>query len=73
MIVDASFLRCKNIDITWRLSEKALNDLNLKSMSVTASMNNIFVIASNKFNGMDPELKNSVMPKTFTLGLAIGL
>ena len=73
MIVDASFLRCKNIDITWRLSKKALNDLNLKSMSVTASMNNIFVIASNKFNGMDPELKNSVMPKTFTLGLAIGL
>lgn len=73
MVVDASFLRCKSIDITWRLNKKTLAELKLKSLSVTASANNIFVIGSKKFNGMDPELKTSVMPKAFTLGIAIGL
>lgn len=73
MVVDASFLRCKSIDLSWRMGKKSLNYLNLKSLSVTASMNNVFVIASKKFNGMDPELKTSVMPKAFTLGVAIGL
>lgn len=72
-VVDASFLRCRNIDISWRLNKNTVDYLGLKSLSVTATLNNIFVIASKRFNGLDPELKNSVMPKSLSLSISIGL
>lgn len=35
-------------------------------------MNNLFVIASKKFDGFDPELGDSVQPKTYSVGLNVG-
>lgn len=72
-VVDASFLRLRGIDLTWRLNQKYLQKSKIRSLSITASGSNIFVIASKRFEGMDPELGNSVMPRSFTLGLSIGL
>lgn len=72
-VVDASFLRCRSIDLSWRLKKSSLDYLGLKSLSVTTSLNNIFVIASKRFNGFDPELKNSVLPKSFSVAISIGL
>ena len=39
---------------------------------MSASVNNLFVIASKRFNGFDPELDNSVMPKNYSLGISVG-
>lgn len=72
-IVDASFLRLRGIDLTWRLNQKYLRKSKIRSLSITASGSNIFVIASKRFAGMDPELGNSVMPRSYSLGLSIGL
>ncbi len=72
-VVDASFLRLRGVDLTWRLNQKHLKNTSIKNLSLTASANNIFVIASKRFAGMDPELGNSIMPKSFTLGISIGL
>ena len=72
MTVDASFLRCRSVDLSWRAGNKVLSALNFKSLNVTMSVNNLFVIASKRYNGFDPELGTSVMPKTFTMGLNIG-
>ena len=72
-VVDASFLRSRNIDLSWRLNKRVIDRLKFKSLTITASANNLFVIASKRFNGMDPELKNSVMPKAFSLGFSIGI
>ncbi len=72
-VVDASFLRNRGLDLEYRLAQKQAGVLGLRNASVTASVNNLFVIASKRFQGMDPELGNSVMPKTFSLGLRVGL
>lgn len=39
-------------------------------MSLT--VNNIFVICDSRFNGFDPELGNSVMPKIVSFGINVG-
>lgn len=72
MVVDASFMRWKNFDFSWRVDEKWISRANIRSLTVTASVNNLLVIASRRFNGFDPELNESVMPKTFSLGVALG-
>ena len=46
--------------------------MGLKTLSVNAGVSNLFVIASKKFNGFDPELGNSVQPKNYSLGVNIG-
>lgn len=73
MVVDASFLRCRSIDLNWRVDPKIINKANLRSLTLTASVNNLFVIASKRFNGFDPELDESVLPKTISIGFALGL
>ena len=40
--------------------------------SVNANINNLFVIASKKWNGYDPELGDSITPKIYSLGLSVG-
>lgn len=72
LTVETSFLRCGNISLGYRLNNKTLTKIGLRNLSVNASMSNAFVIASKRFNGFDPELDNSVMPKTFSLGINIG-
>ena len=44
----------------------------VKSLSINAIMNNVFVVADKKFHGFDPELGDSVQPKTYSFGITVG-
>ena len=44
----------------------------VKSLSLNAIMNNVFVIADKKFHGFDLELGDSVQPKTYSFGVTVG-
>lgn len=72
MLVKADFLRCQQMSLTWNVDERWCARVGLKSLQLNATMNNVFVIASKKFNGFDPELGNSVQPKTYSFGVNIG-
>ena len=72
MVVNASFLRCRNIGLSWEMKKEWCDKVHAKNLSVNFNMDNIFVIASKRFNGFDPELENSIMPRSFSLGLNIG-
>lgn len=72
MVVNASFLRCRNIGLSWQMKKEWCDKVHAKNLSVNFNMDNIFVIASKRFNGFDPELENSIMPRSFSLGLNIG-
>jgi TonB-linked SusC/RagA family outer membrane protein len=53
-IEDGSFLRCKNITLGYRLSQKMLSKIRLHSVRVYGSVTNAFLITS--YSGMDPEI-----------------
>lgn len=72
MVADASFFRCRQLSLGWRLEPKLCKRIGFKSLSLTATVSNLFVIASKRFNGFDPELGDSVQPKNYTLGINIG-
>lgn len=73
MVVNASFLRCNQISLSWNMDSKLCQKFGARSFSVNASVSNVFVIASKKFNGFDPELAdNSVMPRMFSFGFNVG-
>ena len=71
-LVKADFFRCQQMSLTWNVDERWCARVGLKSLQLNATMNNVFVIASKKFNGFDPELGNSVQPKTYSFGVNIG-
>ena len=71
-VVDASFFRCNNLSISWSAEQKLLSKLHLKNLSLSLSVANLFVIASDKFQGFDPELGDSVNPKTYSFGINVG-
>ena len=73
LVVSSSFLRCRNLALNWRMGAGTLKKLGLTNLSATFSVSNLFVVASNRFDGFDPELDESVMPKSFSLSLNIGL
>jgi len=72
MVVSSSFLRCRNIGLSWQMKRDWCDKIHAKNLSINFNMDNIFVIANKRFNGFDPELENSVMPRSFSLGLNIG-
>lgn len=72
-VVNASFLRCTQLSLSWDVDREWLKRFGLKSLSLSVIANNVFVICSKKFNGFDPELDNSVMPRTYSFGISVGL
>lgn len=72
-VVNASFFRCQQMSLTWNMNEKWCAHLGVKSLSLNLIMNNVFVIADKKFHGFDPELGDSVQPKTYSFGINIGI
>ncbi len=72
LVVNGSFLRCTDLSLTWRMASAMCRKIGLKSLSVNGSVSNLFVIASKRFNGFDPELGNSVQPKYFSIGMNVG-
>ena len=60
------------ISLAWNVERWLCQKIGVNSISLNATVNNIFVIASKRFNGFDPEVDNSVMPRTFSAGINIG-
>lgn len=72
MVVNASFLRCTQISVSWNMPTSTCAKFGATSFSISAHVNNPFVISSSRFDGFDPELEESVMPKIFSFGLSVG-
>lgn len=72
MVVSGSFLRCRNIGLSWQMKRDWCEKMHMKNLSLNFNMDNVFVIASKRFNGFDPEVSNSVMPRNYSLGINVG-
>jgi hypothetical protein len=82
-IQDASFLRCKNITLGYKVSDKILSKISVSSFRVFATVTNAFVITN--YKGTDPEIGSwdplsagwdggyYSQPRMFTLGANITL
>ena len=73
--VDAWFLRCNNLSISYTLPEKFVKAIYLKNLSLSGNVSNPFRIVSKDFKGMDPEVATGSQPisRTYSLGLNISL
>jgi len=72
MVVDGSFLRCRSVGLNWQMQRSLCESLKVKSLSVNFTVDNLFVLADKRFNGLNPELNNSVLPHNYSLGFNIG-
>ena len=72
MVVRSSFLRCRNLNLGWRMSPEMCAKLGLSNLSFNASVSNLFVIASKRFNGFDPELGESILPRNYSFSVSVG-
>ena len=72
-VANASFLRCTQISLSYNVPRKVCQKIGLSRISVSANINNLFVIASKDWRGYDPELGSSIQPKLYSIGLGIGL
>lgn len=69
---DASFLRLKNLSLSYSLSENVMHKIHIRSMRIFAQGQNLFAIT--RFKGLDPETGNLVLPplRVVTIGLQVG-
>ncbi|MDR1274077.1 MAG: SusC/RagA family TonB-linked outer membrane protein [Odoribacteraceae bacterium] len=72
-VVNASFLRCNNISLSYTLPEAQLKHLPVKNVSLTASVSNPFIIVSKDFKGMDPEVATGKQPISHTYSLNVNI
>ncbi|MDR6785390.1 TonB-linked SusC/RagA family outer membrane protein [Pedobacter africanus] len=75
-LVSGSYLRCNNIDFSYRLADKLVKSLRLKQVSVSASASNLFVIADKKLRGQDPEIDgagSTALPISKMFGMALNV
>jgi len=80
-LIDASFIRMKNISLSYNFPSKTLNKLGMKKLSMSIAATNPFLIWTaepDKLNGEDPEFVwagGATMPvtKQYSFSLNIGL
>jgi TonB-linked SusC/RagA family outer membrane protein len=56
-VEDASFLRMKNMRLSYTLPKDLLNKAQIKNLRVYAQLSNVFTLT--KYSGLDPEVRNS--------------
>ncbi|MDR6782764.1 TonB-linked SusC/RagA family outer membrane protein [Pedobacter africanus] len=73
-VVDADYLRCRNIGFSYAIPPRMLAKAHIHQLSLQASVTNLFYLASGKLEGIDPEVSgNSLpMPRTYSLTLNVG-
>ena len=82
-VYDASYIKLKNLSLTYRVPAGLLNKVKLRNLELYVSGQNIFTITS--FPGYDPEITNATNaitqglemgvipnPRTYTFGLRAG-
>jgi hypothetical protein len=72
-VVNASFLRCNNISLSYTVPGERLKHLPVKNLSLTASVSNPFIIVSKDFKGMDPEVATGNQPISHTYSLNVNI
>ena len=70
-LVSGSFLRCTQIALSYNLPKSVCRKIRATGISISANTNNLFVIASKKWNGYDPETGSSKQPKIYSMGLSV--
>ncbi|XCF04806.1 SusC/RagA family TonB-linked outer membrane protein [Tamlana crocina] len=72
-IEDASFLRLKNISLSYQLPRDVMERLNIRSANVYVRAQNLFTIT--RYAGLDPQGGRGVVPplRTITCGIQINL
>lgn len=75
-VASLSSLRCQTIRLAWRVDPKRVNFLRnsgLGNVDLTAAVNNVFLLADSKWEGMDPDMGGDrKMPRSFTFGINLG-
>jgi TonB-linked SusC/RagA family outer membrane protein len=68
-IVDASYLRLRNLSLSWSLPKSCLSKLNIKDAILSFSSQNLFTFTN--YIGLDPETQSNNLPplRTFMAGL----
>lgn len=56
--INNDYLRCTNINMGYALPPRLVKKAGLKTLSVSGTVNNVFVIANKRLNGQDPETDN---------------
>ncbi|WPQ63365.1 SusC/RagA family TonB-linked outer membrane protein [Chitinophaga sancti] len=69
---DASFIRLKNVYLSWQIPEKWKNKIGVKNFKLSIQAQNLFTIT--KYVGVDPETASTALPplKTWVFGAQIG-
>jgi TonB-linked SusC/RagA family outer membrane protein len=70
-VVDASTLRCNNINISYSLPAKLVTKLRLKNAGIGAGVTSPFAIVSKDFKGIDAEVATGGQPRTRTYTLTM--
>lgn len=72
-VVDGSYIRLKNINLSYKLPTEWCNKVSLKGLQVYANADNLFVMTP--YNGPDPEVTGASLPplRTITMGLRVSL
>jgi hypothetical protein len=77
-VADGSFVRMKQITLSYNIPKTYLEKYRLKNLSLNVVGNNLFLLyADPKLNGQDPEFYGSggvalPLPRQFTLSLKVG-
>ena len=74
-VVDASFVRLRNLSLGYLLPANQLKRIGLKSLQLQGSVSNLFYIADKRLNGTDPEVNGNSLPipRTYSLSLNVGI
>ncbi len=70
---DASFIRCKNVALSYQFNQALLKQLHFSGANVYFSAQNLFTIT--KYWGFDPETQGTILPpsRTITMGIQVTL
>lgn len=58
-VVNGNYLRCNNIRINYSIPGKIMHSMGIQGATMSASVNNPFIIDSKEFHGQDPETQNT--------------
>ncbi len=71
-VVNASFLRCNNITLSYNLNGDRIRKI-AQNMGFTFSVSNPFIFVSKEFKGRDPEVATGSQPISQTYTLSVNL
>ncbi|SDL10161.1 TonB-linked outer membrane protein, SusC/RagA family [Pedobacter sp. ok626] len=66
---DASYIRCKNVSLSWQVDQRLIRTLHIGQLRVYAQAQNLFTITN--YVGFDPESQGSVLPPLRTLAFGL--